>query len=101
MAEVDGARELVASALQAWGRIDVLINSAGILRDRSLAKMEPADFASVLAVHLLGSAHCSQAVLNPMKAQGYGSIVMTTSDAGLYGNFGQTNTPPRSWVWWG
>ena len=91
VADPEGARRLVAAALEAWGRVDVLINNAGILRDKSLAKMEPADFAAVVAVHLLGSAYCSQAVLNPMQAQGYGRIVMTTSAAGLYGNFGQTN----------
>ncbi len=87
----EGAHALVRQALDTWGRVDVLINNAGILRDKSLVKMAPADFASVVSVHLLGSAYCSQAVLNPMQAQGYGRIIMTTSAAGLYGNFGQTN----------
>jgi NAD(P)-dependent dehydrogenase (short-subunit alcohol dehydrogenase family) len=81
----------VQCALDHYGRIDVLINNAGILRDKSLAKMEPADFESVVAVHLLGSAWCSQAVLAHMQGRAYGRIVMTTSAAGLYGNFGQTN----------
>ncbi len=91
IASADGARRLVQCALDHYGQIDVLINNAGILRDKSLAKMEPADFESVVAVHLLGSAWCSQAVLNAMQGRGYGRIVMTTSAAGLYGNFGQTN----------
>jgi len=91
VADPAGARRLIATAVDAFGRIDVLINNAGILRDKSLAKMDPADFASVVAVHLLGSAYCTQAALGHMQGQAYGRIVMTTSAAGLYGNFGQTN----------
>ena len=91
VADPEGARALVKCAIDAFGRVDVLINNAGILRDKSLVKMEPADFASVVAVHLLGSAYCSREALSHMQGQGYGRIVMTTSAAGLYGNFGQTN----------
>jgi NAD(P)-dependent dehydrogenase (short-subunit alcohol dehydrogenase family) len=91
IASPEGGRSLIEAAVKAYGRIDVLINNAGILRDKSLAKMEAADFASVVAVHLMGSAYCSQAALGHMQGQGYGRIVMTTSAAGLYGNFGQTN----------
>ena len=91
IASPEGGRSLIEAAVKAYGRIDVLINNAGILRDKSLAKMEAADFASVVAVHLMGSAWCSQAALGHMQGQGYGRIVMTTSAAGLYGNFGQTN----------
>lgn len=82
---------MVGRVLDLWGRIDVLICNAGILRDRSFAKMDMADFALVLAVHLQGSANCCHAVWEPMRAQGYGRILLTTSSSGLYGNFGQVN----------
>jgi NAD(P)-dependent dehydrogenase (short-subunit alcohol dehydrogenase family) len=91
IATPDGAQAMVQSALQAWGRVDALINNAGILRDKSLIKMDPADFEAVLRVHLTGSALCSRAVWPIFQERGYGRIVMTTSAAGLYGNFGQAN----------
>ena len=74
-----------------WGRIDVLVNNAGILRDRTFAKMEIEDFRAVLDVHLMGAVYCTKAVWEIMRAQQYGRIVMTTSSSGLYGNFGQSN----------
>ena len=77
--------------MDAFGRIDILINNAGILRDKSFKKMELADFELVVNVHLLGSAYCSKAVWPIMTDQNYGRIVMTTSSSGLYGNFGQAN----------
>ncbi|WP_137921639.1 SDR family NAD(P)-dependent oxidoreductase [Hydrogenophaga sp. 2FB] len=86
-----GAQSLIDAAMQAFGRVDVLINNAGILRDKTLHKMDPADFEAVVRVHLLGSAWCSRAVMPVMQQQQYGRIVMTTSAAGLYGNFGQSN----------
>ena len=82
---------MVQDTLQAWGRIDILVNNAGILRDKSFAKMDLADFRTVVDVHLLGAAVCTKAVWETMRAQGYGRIVMTTSSSGLYGNFGQAN----------
>ncbi len=87
----EGAQRLVDAALTQFGRVDVLINNAGILRDKTLTKMPPNDFEAVIRVHLLGSAWCSRAVLPVMQKQQYGRIVMTTSAAGLYGNFGQSN----------
>jgi len=91
IATPQGAQRLVDAAVQAFGRVDILVNNAGILRDKTLVKMDPADFEAVVRVHLLGSAWCSRAVLPVMQQQLYGRIVMTTSAAGLYGNFGQTN----------
>jgi NAD(P)-dependent dehydrogenase (short-subunit alcohol dehydrogenase family) len=86
-----GAQSMVDDAMNAWGRVDVLINNAGILRDKSFSKMTLDDFDMVVNVHLLGSAYCSHAVWPIMREQNYGRILMTTSPTGLYGNFGQTN----------
>jgi NAD(P)-dependent dehydrogenase (short-subunit alcohol dehydrogenase family) len=91
IATPEGAQRLIDAAVQAYGRVDILINNAGILRDKTLIKMDPADFETVVRVHLLGSAWCSRAVWPVMQQQQYGRIVMTTSAAGLYGNFGQSN----------
>ena len=82
---------MVQQAVDAWGRVDVLVNNAGILRDKSFAKMELADFQLVVDVHLMGAVHCTKAVWALMNGQKYGRIVMTTSSSGLYGNFGQSN----------
>ncbi|MFL0413997.1 SDR family NAD(P)-dependent oxidoreductase [uncultured Sphingomonas sp.] len=82
---------MVAKVTDDWGRIDILINNAGILRDKSFAKMTMDDFRLVVDVHLMGAAICSKAVWDTMRAQSYGRIVMTTSSSGLYGNFGQSN----------
>ena len=86
-----GAKSMVRDAMDAWGRVDVLINNAGILRDKSFAKMELDDFQIVLDVHLMGSVNVTKEVWPIMREQNYGRIVMTTSPSGLYGNFGQTN----------
>jgi NAD(P)-dependent dehydrogenase (short-subunit alcohol dehydrogenase family) len=77
--------------MDAWGRIDILIANAGILRDKSFSKMELADFQVVMDVHLMGTVKPTKAVWEIMKAQNYGRIVVTTSSTGLYGNFGQAN----------
>ena len=86
-----GGASLVAQALQYYGRVDILINNAGILRDKSLVKLEAENWRAVLDVHLNGSYYVTRPVFELMKQHGYGRIVMTTSAAGLYGNFGQTN----------
>ena len=91
VADYQQMEAMVAGAVERWGGVHVLINNAGVLRDKSFAKMEPADFAFVMEVHLLGSAYATKACWEPMRAQGYGRVLMTTSSSGLYGNFGQAN----------
>ena len=83
--------KMVGNVMERWGRIDVLINNAGILRDKTFVKMSIEDFRLVLDVHLMGSVNCTKAVWEIMRNQGYGRILMTTSSTGLYGNFGQAN----------
>ena len=82
---------MVAEAKARWGGVHILINNAGILRDKSFAKMEMEDFRAVVDVHLIGSANCTKAVWETMREQTYGRILMTASSTGLYGNFGQAN----------
>jgi len=91
VAVYDDMAEMVAKAKEAWGGVHVLINNAGILRDRSFAKMDPADFELVVRVHLFGSAFTAKAVWDTMREQAYGRILMTTSSSGLGGMFGQAN----------
>ena len=86
-----GAQSMVDAAVQRWGRVDVLINNAGVLRDKSFHKMELDDFQFVLDVHLMGSVNVTRAVWPLMREQNYGRILVTSSPSGLYGNFGQAN----------
>jgi len=86
-----GVAHLIGQAMDAWGRIDILIANAGVLRDKSFSKMEIADFDFVVDVHLFGTVKPVKAAWEIMRAQNYGRIVVTTSSTGLYGNFGQTN----------
>ena len=89
--DFDAVQAMVQQALDAWGRVDVIVNNAGILRDKSFLKMELADFRLVLEVHLMGAVHCCKALWPVMMQQKYGRIVLTSSSSGLYGNFGQAN----------
>ena len=86
-----GVDNMVKQAMDAYGRIDVLVNNAGVLRDKSFAKMEIDDFTFVVDVHLFGTMKPTKAVWPIMKEQGYGRIMVTSSSSGLYGNFGQSN----------
>jgi NAD(P)-dependent dehydrogenase (short-subunit alcohol dehydrogenase family) len=91
VANFDEVQDMVEQTMQKWGRVDILINNAGILRDKSFTKMSIDEFKLVVDVHLMGSVNCSKAVWDIMRAQNYGRIVMTTSSSGMYGNFGQSN----------
>jgi NAD(P)-dependent dehydrogenase (short-subunit alcohol dehydrogenase family) len=86
-----GVAGMIQQAMDTWGRIDILIANAGILRDKSFSKMEIADFDAVMNVHLMGTVKPVKAAWEIMKAQNYGRIIVTTSSTGLYGNFGQAN----------
>ncbi|MDD5711690.1 MAG: SDR family oxidoreductase [Smithellaceae bacterium] len=91
VATPEGGAAIVKTAVDAFGQVDILINNAGILRDKSFLKMEPSDWDAVLAVHTNGAYNVSRPAFQAMREKGYGRIIMTTSAAGLYGNFGQTN----------
>ena len=91
VASFEQMQAMAARARETWGGVHILINNAGILRDKTFAKMDMADFESVVRVHLLGSAHATKAVWETMREQGYGRVLMTTSSSGLGGNFGQAN----------
>ena len=91
VAKFDEVEAMVQQAMDTWGRVDILINNAGILRDKSFAKDTIDNFRMVVEVHLMGALNCTKAVWDIMREQAYGRIVMTTSSSGLYGNFGQSN----------
>ncbi|BFM18108.1 SDR family NAD(P)-dependent oxidoreductase [Maricurvus nonylphenolicus] len=91
VAKFDEVQDMVQQAMDKWGRVDILINNAGILRDKSFAKMDLADFQLVMDVHVMGTVNCTKAVWDIMREQNYGRIVVTTSSSGMYGNFGQSN----------
>lgn len=89
--EASQVEAMVKETIERWGRVDILINNAGILRDKTFTKMSLDDFRTVVEVHLMGAVNCTKAVWDIMREQKYGRIVMTTSSSGLYGNFGQSN----------
>jgi len=91
VADDAGVDHLVKQTMDAFGRVDILVANAGILRDKTFAKMELKDFDAVMAVHLMGTVKPAKALWQIMRDQQYGRIVVTTSSTGLYGNFGQTN----------
>jgi NAD(P)-dependent dehydrogenase (short-subunit alcohol dehydrogenase family) len=91
VATEEGAQGLVKTALDSFGKLDIVINNAGILRDKSFKNMTPAEYDAVIAVHLRGSFLVASAAFSHLRDQAYGRIVNTSSPAGLFGNFGQAN----------
>lgn len=91
VSDEDGVIDMVQQAVARFGRIDIVVNNAGILRDKTFAKMSMDDFRKVVDVHLIGSANVAHACWPIMREQKYGRIVFTSSASGLYGNFGQSN----------
>lgn len=91
VASAESAERIIATAIEEFGRIDIVVNNAGILRDKTFHQLDPADMRRVLDVHLLGSAWVTMAAWPHLREQGGGRVVMTTSVAGYLGNFGQAN----------
>lgn len=88
---VTDGHKIIDTALKAFGKVDILINNAGILRDKSFARMSDADWDAIMAVHVLGAYKVTKAAWDLMNKQGFGRIINTSSAAGIYGNFGQVN----------
>jgi NAD(P)-dependent dehydrogenase (short-subunit alcohol dehydrogenase family) len=91
VATPEGGEAIIQTALENFGQVDVVINNAGILRDRTFAKLEPENLEIILDVHLKGAFYVSQPAFRVMKERGYGRFLFTASAAGIFGNFGQTN----------
>jgi len=91
VATPEGGKAIVQTALDAFGKVDVVINNAGILRDKAFHNMEPDLMNPVFDVHLKGAFHVTQPAWVVMREQGYGRIISTSSAAGIFGNFGQAN----------
>lgn len=87
----EGGEAIIQAALDAFGTVDVVINNAGILRDKTFAKLTPEELGLVLDVHLKGAFYVSQPAFRVMKDKGYGRLLFTSSAAGIFGNFGQSN----------
>jgi NAD(P)-dependent dehydrogenase (short-subunit alcohol dehydrogenase family) len=91
VSDEEAVKDMVSATMDAWGRIDICVNNAGILMDKTFAKMEMSAFRKVVDVHLIGTANVAHACWPIMRAQKYGRIALTTSASGMYGNFGQSN----------
>jgi NAD(P)-dependent dehydrogenase (short-subunit alcohol dehydrogenase family) len=91
VADFEAAQRLVAQAVAEFGKLDIVVNNAGVLRDKTFAKLDMADWDLVLKVHLSGTAYVTRAAWPELQKNGYGRVVFTTSNAGLYGSFGQSN----------
>lgn len=91
VSDMAAVQAVVDQTVAAWGGVQILVNNAGILRDKSFIKLEPADFALVMQVHVTGSYNFTRAVWPLMREAGYGRILLTSSSSGVYGNFGQAN----------
>jgi NAD(P)-dependent dehydrogenase (short-subunit alcohol dehydrogenase family) len=91
VATEEGARSIIDDAVDQFGRVDIVVNNAGILRDKTFANITTENFRAVLDVHLMGSVYVTRAAWPIMAANGWGRVVFTSSGSGIFGNFGQSN----------